>query len=265
MTVGQNSDKDMTSVSDLATGSDVKIKANVYKATAEDDSFSLGMDSTAEFSAFDMLDGYDDAYVGVNAELTVNGDMDNVEKLTLANGAKVSVEDYTTASGIVKVGMNAVFTAEAVSGVAEMTLSSKAAVNAGSFAGLNKLTVGSGASFNAENVEGTTGNDVFTFSSNSESIFDTLAFGNGTDRLVMNSGASLLITDEITGLERISGNKSNTIYTTDAAMVKGIAGSNLINIVEISTVDYAAVKAALAATDKDFDEYIKENYAISLA
>jgi hypothetical protein len=158
--------------------------------------------------------------------------------------------------------MNAVFTADTVNGVAEMTLSSKAAVNAGSITGLNKLTIGSGASFNAAAVEGTNGNDVFTFSSNSESIFDTLAFGDGTDRLVMNSGASLLITDEITGLERISGNKSNTIYTTNAEMVKGIAGSNLINIVEISAVDYAEVKAALAATDKDFDDYIKENYAI---
>ena len=246
---------DMTSVSDFASGSNVEIKANAYKGTASDDSFSLGMDGKAEFSSFDMLEGTDDVYVGVNAVLNVSGNMNDIEKLNIANGGSVNAANYY-GSGLIKVGMNANFEAAVVDGVSEMTLGSKAAVAVEEIT-LNKLTVGSNAAFIAENLNGTAGNDVFTFSSNSESIVEDLAFGEGSDRLAMNSGSSLLIIGEVEGLERITGNKSCTIYTTDASQFSGITGSNLINIVEVDLNGLGFADICDELQNKDMDDYFK--------
>ena len=246
ITLGQNSGLDVTGnniedVNNFYSANNTSVTSEVYNATEGNDSFNLGVNSTAEFGSMDMLEGYDTVYIGNNAEFKADS-VAAVEEFSTASGSTVEIGTFTgsDASSII-IGSNAaLFTAESIEGENNsMSVNFGAAVELGE-AALNKLSVGNGVDFKAETLNGTDADNKFSFGANSIVELGSVDFGDGYDTLALSGNVSVFITGTVENLEAITGNFTNTIYLVGGSISEDIKGYNNMTVVEAEIIEDAS-------------------------
>ncbi len=188
------SNNNISDVADFESGAGAVVKAKDYSATADADSFYLGMNGTASFAAVDMQTGDDEIYIGYAAKF---------------EAASV------TGTETIKVSRNGIFAAT------------------GAVGDVNSLTVGTDAVFSAGTLTGTAGDDSLTFNGNRYAVVGAVDLKGGADTLALKNGANVIFTGSFEAADlTITGNKTCTIFVTGEADFSDAAGAKRVNIVE---------------------------------
>ena len=224
----------------LFVSSASKVNINNFNGTDEGDDIYIGKDSVANFAAVDMKDGYDTAYIAGGVEFTADS-VSNLDSLNIAAEGKVVVKNAWDVAGtddaVIKVGSYASFEAGSITGDSvNLTLNRNANAVIGD-ANINKLTVQAGAMLKVGKVTATAEDNVFSMAG-STAVINGIDFGDGNDTLTLSSGANLILTGAIDGLERISANRSATIFVADTAAKDALAQISGYKESIVDIVDY---------------------------
>ncbi len=259
---------DMTYVAGISIGAGSFFSAKDIIGTAGKNTFALGADMTGNgankevvIESVDMKGGKNTFSVGARTDVVINGDLSNVSTLKLANGTyykktkknptaytnetSLAMQNFTGVNATVAIGNYASFSAANMTGVSKLTVGKNSKFTAAAITANEKnntFSFNSNAVANVTSIDFGAGNDTLKLASGVKLTAETLIFGEGTkDKLAFSKNASLVLTGDISGLESITGNKSNTIYLTngvkingkDAADVEDVKGLNKVNVVEV--------------------------------